>query len=452
MKEFDCVVIGGGPGGYAAAIRAAQEGLSVGLVEKEALGGTCLNWGCIPTKSLLHAADLVRQVSHAAEFGVSVKGVEVDLAAMVHQSRQAADTLSGGIRGLMRKHKIAVFNEHAEILGAGQVRLSTSGEILADAIVIATGAHARSLPHIECESDRLWTAREAMTPSFLPKRLLIVGAGAIGVEFASFYSALGSKVTLIEAAEHVLPAEDVEISGLAKAALQEQGIEIYTNTPLESLSGNKQLQAAFNGQTKRFDACIMSVGVSANVEGLGLENVGLTLEQGFLRVDQEQRTQVPGIYAIGDVAGGPCLAHKATHEAIIVAEVIAGQRPQPLHRDRIPGCTYASPQVASIGLREQDAGDRAIKVGRFPFYANGKAVASHTGDGLIKTIFDDATGALLGAHMIGDGVTELIQGFAIAIGLETTEQELIDTIFPHPTLSEAMHESVLQAFGRPIHL
>jgi len=250
----------------------------------------------------------------------------------------------------------------------------------------------------------------------------------------------------------VLPAEDHEISAFAKASLIEQGIEVHTQTPLESLSGKKQLQAVFNGQSKRFDACIMSVGVSANVEGLGLENVGLSLEQGFLAVDSEQRTRVPGIYAIGDVAGGPCLAHKATHEAIIVAEVIAGKQPHGLRRDRIPGCTYSAPQVASIGLREQDAGDRAIKVGRFPFYANGKSVASQAGEGLIKTIFDDATGALLGAHMIGEGVTELIQGFAIAINLETTEQELIDTVFPHPTLSEAMHESVLQAFGRPIHL
>jgi dihydrolipoamide dehydrogenase len=452
MKEFDCVVIGGGPGGYAAAIRAAQEGLSVALVEKEALGGTCLNWGCIPTKSLLHGADLIRHMRHAADFGVSVKGFEVNLEAMVGQSREAAATLSNGISGLMRKHKITVFKEHAEILGAGQIRLSASGELLADAIVIATGAKARHLPHIECESDHLWTAREAMTPAFLPKRLLIVGAGAIGVEFASFYSALGSKVTLIEAADAVLPAEDHEISAFAKASLIEQGIEVHTQTPLESLSGKKQLQAVFNGQSKRFDACIMSVGVSANVEGLGLENVGLSLEQGFLAVDSEQRTRVPGIYAIGDVAGGPCLAHKATHEAIIVAEVIAGKQPHGLRRDRIPGCTYSAPQVASIGLREQDAGDRAIKVGRFPFYANGKAVASQAGEGLIKTIFDDATGALLGAHMIGEGVTELIQGFAIAINLETTEQELIDTVFPHPTLSEAMHESVLQAFGRPIHL
>jgi dihydrolipoamide dehydrogenase len=452
MKEFDCVVIGGGPGGYAAAIRAAQEGLSVALVEKEALGGTCLNWGCIPTKSLLHGADLIRHMRHAADFGVSVKGFEVNLEAMVGQSREAAATLSNGIGGLMRKHKITVFKEHAEILGAGQIRLSASGELLADAIVIATGAKARHLRHIECESDHLWTAREAMTPTFLPKRLLIVGAGAIGVEFASFYSALGSKVTLIEAADAVLPAEDHEISAFAKASLIEQGIEVHTQTPLESLSGKKQLQAVFNGQSKRFDACIMSVGVSANVEGLGLENVGLSLEQGFLAVDSEQRTGVPGIYAIGDVAGGPCLAHKATHEAIIVAEVIAGKQPHGLRRDRIPGCTYSAPQVASIGLREQDAGDRAIKVGRFPFYANGKAVASQAGEGLIKTIFDDATGALLGAHMIGEGVTELIQGFAIAINLETTEQELIDTVFPHPTLSEAMHESVLQAFGRPIHL
>ena len=452
MKEFDCVIIGGGPGGYAAAIRAAQEGLSVALVEREALGGTCLNWGCIPTKSLLHAADVLRQTRDAETLGVLIKGVDIDLAKMVKQSRDAADQLSKGIAGLMRKHKITVFDETAEILGVGQVGLSESGELLADAIVIATGAAPRKLPNIDCESDRIWSAREAMTPQFLPKRLLIVGAGAIGVEFASLYSALGTKVTLIEAAANVLPAEDQEISDLVKAALSEDGIDIYTNTPLYALSGKKQLQAEFAGQTKRFDACIMSVGVAANVEGLGLDRVGLTLERGFLEVDDHQQTSVPGIYAIGDVAGVPCLAHKATHEAIVVAEVIAGNSPAPLRSERIPGCTYSSPQVASIGLREQDAGARNIRVGRFPFYANGKAVASHAGEGLIKTIFDGDTGALLGAHMIGEGVTELIQGFAIAITLETTEQELMETVFPHPTLSEAMHESVLQAFGRPIHL
>lgn len=452
MKEFDCVIIGGGPGGYAAAIRAAQEGLSVALVEREALGGTCLNWGCIPTKSLLHAADVLRQTRDAETLGVLIKGVDIDLAKMVKQSRDAADQLSKGIAGLMRKHKITVFDETAEILGVGQVGLSESGELLADAIVIATGAAPRKLPNIDCESDRIWSAREAMTPQFLPKRLLIVGAGAIGVEFASLYSTLGTKVTLIEAAANVLPAEDQEISGLVKAALSEDGIDIYTNTPLYALSGKKQLQAEFAGQTKRFDACIMSVGVAANVEGLGLDRVGLTLERGFLEVDDHQQTSVPGIYAIGDVAGVPCLAHKATHEAIVVAEVIAGNSPATLRSERIPGCTYSSPQVASIGLREQDAGARNIRVGRFPFYANGKAVASHAGEGLIKTIFDGDTGALLGAHMIGEGVTELIQGFAIAITLETTEQELMETVFPHPTLSEAMHESVLQAFGRPIHL
>lgn len=452
MKEFDCVIIGGGPGGYAAAIRAAQEGLSVALVEKEALGGTCLNWGCIPTKSLLHAADVLRQTRDAKALGVSIRGVDIDLDQMVKQSRDAANQLSKGIAGLMRKHKVTVFNETAEILGVGQVGLSESGELLADAIVIATGATPRKLPHIDCESDRIWSAREAMTPQFLPKRLLIVGAGAIGVEFASLYSALGTKVTLIEAAANVLPAEDEEISTLTKAALSEDGIEVHTNTPLDALSGKKQLQAEFAGQTKRFDACIMSVGVMANVEGLGLDRVGLAPERGFLEVDGHQQTSVPGIYAIGDVAGVPCLAHKATHEAIVVAEVIAGKSPAPLHSERIPGCTYSSPQVASIGLREQDAGERNIRVGRFPFYANGKAVASHAGEGMIKTIFDADTGALLGAHMIGEGVTELIQGFAIAITLETTEQELMETVFPHPTLSEAMHESVLQAFGRPIHL
>ena len=452
MNEFDVVVIGGGPGGYAAASRCSQLGLSVALAEQEALGGTCLNWGCIPTKSLLQSADLYQQILGAETFGISVGEVTFDLAKMVDHSRQAAQQLSQGIAQLMKKNKVKIFSGEASITGIGEV--CVDGEtLITDSIIVASGAEQKSLGAIAIDGQNIWGAREAMTPSKLPNKLLIVGAGAIGVEFASFYRSLGSTVTLLEVAPEILPSEDQEISRLARAALVSRGIEVINGQGVERLESSKQgVTAVIEGETCRFDAAILSVGVQARVAGLGLEGLGVDMEGAFIRVGDHQQTSVPGIYAIGDVAGAPCLAHKATHEAMIASEVIAGHLPEPLRRERIPGCTYSAPQVASIGLREQDAGERALKIGRFPLYANGKSVVAGHPEGLIKTVFDAQTGELLGAHMIGEGVTELIQGFAVAMGLETTEQELIETVFPHPTVSEAMQESVLMAFDRPLHL
>lgn len=452
MNEFDVVVIGGGPGGYAAAIRCSQLGLSVALAEQEALGGTCLNWGCIPTKSLLQSADLYQQILGADSYGISVGNVSFDLEKMVDQSRQAAHQLSQGVAQLMKKNKVKIFNGEASIQSVGTVGIN--GEtLMTDSIIVASGAEQKNLGAIAIDGQNIWGAREAMTPSKLPKELLIIGAGAIGVEFASFYRSLGSAVTLLEVAPEILPAEDQEISRLAREALVSRGIEVLVGQGVDGLeSADHGVAAVIEGEVRRFDAAILSVGVKARIASLGLEALGVEMEGSFIKVGDRQQTSVPGIYAIGDVAGAPCLAHKATHEAMIVSEVIAGQLPEPLRRERIPGCTYSAPQVASIGLREQDAGDRALKIGRFPLYANGKSVVAGHPEGMIKTVFDAQTGELLGAHMIGEGVTELIQGFAVAIGLETTEHELIETIFPHPTVSEAMQESVLMAFDRPLHL
>ena len=452
MNEFDVVIIGGGPGGYAAAIRCSQLGLSVALAEQEALGGTCLNWGCIPTKSLLQSADLYQQILDAETFGISVGDVTFDLAKMVDQSRQAAQQLSQGVAQLMKKNKVKIFSGEASITGIGEVHVNGES-LITDSIIVASGAEQKSLGPIAIDGQNIWGAREAMTPSKLPKKLLIVGAGAIGVEFASFYRSLGSTVTLLEVAPEILPSEDQEISRLAREALVGRGIEVINGQGIEHLESSKKgVSAVIEGKARQFDAAILSVGVQARIAGLGLEGLDVDMDGSFIRVGDYQQTSVPGIYAIGDVAGAPCLAHKATHEAMIASEAIAGHMPEPLRRERIPGCTYSAPQVASIGLREQDAGERALKIGRFPLYANGKSVVAGHPEGLIKTVFDAGTGELLGAHMIGEGVTELIQGFAVAMGLETTEQELIETIFPHPTVSEAMQESVLMAFDRPLHL
>jgi dihydrolipoamide dehydrogenase len=450
--NFDVLVIGGGPGGYTAAIRAAQLGLEVGLAEKAELGGVCLNWGCIPTKSLLHTADVMREAMGAADLGLEISKPKFNLKKVVKRSRDVAAQLSGGIAHLMRKNKIKVFNGEALLHDKNTVQVGEE-TIIADNVIVATGATARNLPHIQVDGDRIWDARSAMTPSFMPKRLLIIGAGAIGVEFASFYNTLGAKVTLVEVMDQILPAEDAEIAGMAAEAFAAQGIEVRTGTAVDSLEyDKKKLVATIDGSTEKFDAAILSVGVSGNTEGMGLEAAGVAIDRGFITVDAAQRSSVPGIYAIGDVAGVPCLAHKASHEGIIAVEQIMGQSPHPLNKARIPGCTYSHPQIASIGLSEAAAAATGeIRVGRFPLLANGKAIAINDSEGLVKTIFDAATGELLGAHMIGPGVTEMIQGFAVAIGLETTEQELMATIFPHPTLSEAMHESVLSAYGRTIN-
>ena len=454
MEElnFDVLIIGGGPGGYTSAIRSAQLGLKVGLIEREELGGVCLNWGCIPTKSLLHAADVMREVESAASLGIELGKPKFNLKKMVKRSRDVAGQLSGGISHLMKKNKIDVFFGDARL---GDKNTVVVGQQIFNCknIVLATGASAKNLPHVQADGDLIWEARAAMTPSFMPKSLLIIGAGAIGVEFASFYRSMGSDVTLIEMMKQILPAEDPEIAEMAKSSFTEQGIKVLTETGIESLQKKKnKLVASINGSNTTFDAAILSVGVEANIGGLGLDQLGVELQRGFVAVDEYQQTSVDGIFAIGDVCGAPCLAHKASHEGTICAEVIAGEMPLPLKKERIPGCTYSYPQVASIGLTEHVASERGpIKVGRFPLLANGKAVAINDTDGMIKTIFDERTGELLGAHMIGPGVTEMIQGFAVAMSLETTEADLMATVFPHPTLSEAMHESVLSAFGRTIN-
>ena len=450
--NVDVLVIGGGPGGYTAAIRASQLGLSVGLAERAELGGVCLNWGCIPTKSLLHTADVMREAMTASELGLEISKPKFNLEKVVKRSRDVAAQLSGGISHLMRKNKISVFVGDAMFQDKNTVVVGDD-TIIADNIIVATGARARNLPHIQADGDRVWDARSAMTPTFMPKELLIIGAGAIGVEFASFYNTLGAKVTLVEVMDQILPAEDSEIADLAKQSFIKQGMEVLTGTGVDEVKvTGKTLIALIGGKSRKFDAAILSVGVSGNIEDLGLEAIGVEVDRGFISVDEYQQTSADGVYAIGDVAGVPCLAHKASHEGIIAVEGIVGEMPHPLNKERIPGCTYSHPQIASIGLSEVQAGERGeIKVGRFPLLANGKAVAVNDTEGLVKTIFDASTGALLGAHMIGPGVTEMIQGFAIAIGLETTEAELMETIFPHPTLSEAMHESVLSAFGRTIN-
>ena len=450
--NVDVLVIGGGPGGYTAAIRASQLGLSVGLAERAELGGVCLNWGCIPTKSLLHTADVMREAMAASELGLEIDKPRFNLKKVVKRSRDVAAQLSGGVSHLMRKNKITIFAGDAIFQNKNTVTVGDD-TIIADNIIVATGARARNLPHIQVDGDRIWDARSAMTPTFMPKKLLIIGAGAIGVEFASFYNTLGAKVTLVEVMDQILPAEDSEIADLAKQSFVNQGMEVLTATGVDEVKvTGKTLTATIDGKSRKFDAAILSVGVSGNVEDLGLEAIGVEIERGFISVDEYQQTSVDGVYAIGDVAGVPCLAHKASHEGIIAVEGIVGEMPHPLNKERIPGCTYSHPQVASIGLSEVQAGERGeIKVGRFPLLANGKAVAVNDTEGLVKTIFDAATGELLGAHMIGPGVTEMIQGFAVAIGLETTESELMETIFPHPTLSEAMHESVLSAYGRTIN-
>ena len=450
--NVDVLVIGGGPGGYTAAIRASQLGLSVGLVERAELGGVCLNWGCIPTKSLLHTADVMREAKTASELGLEISEPKFNLEKVVKRSRDVAAQLSGGVTHLMRKNKIAVFVGDAMFQDKNTVMVGDD-TIIADNIIVATGARARNLPHIEADGNLVWDARSAMTPTFMPKELLIIGAGAIGVEFASFYNTLGAKVTLVEVMDQILPAEDSEIAELAKQSFINQGMEVLTGTGVDEVKvTGKTLTALIDGKNRNFDAAILSVGVSGNIENLGLEAIGVEVDRGFITVDEYQQTSVDGVYAIGDVAGVPCLAHKASHEGIIAVEGIVGETPNPLNKERIPGCTFSHPQIASIGLSEVQASERGeIKVGRFPLLANGKAVAVNDTEGLVKTIFDASTGALLGAHMIGPGVTEMIQGFAVAIGLETTESELMETIFPHPTLSEAMHESVLSAYGRTIN-
>jgi dihydrolipoamide dehydrogenase len=457
-QQYDIVVLGGGPGGYTAAIRGAQLGMNVALVEREHLGGVCLNWGCIPTKSLLHTADVLREIKHAEALGLDVTNNGFDLERLVGRSRTVAGQLSKGVAGLMRKNGVTVVDNHGRLDGPNRVTTG-SGTLTAEHIIIATGARAKDLPHIKADGELVWTAREAMTPTRLPERLLVIGAGAIGVEFASFYATLGSAVTLVEVLPQILPSEDQEIAAVVQQSFEGDGISVHVDTGVTALERNGQvLRAVLASESanseEEFDAAILSVGVTGNVEDIGLDTTQASCDRGFIETDGFMQTGEPGLYAIGDVAGPPCLAHKASHEGIIAVEHIADESPHPLEKSRIPGCTYSHPQVASVGLTEAAAREAGInpRIGRFPLMANGKAVALGDTTGLVKTLFDRDRGELLGAHMVGPGVTELIQGFVVAMGLESTEAELMATVFPHPTLSEAMHESVLAAYDRTLNL
>lgn len=463
--RYDLMVVGGGPGGYVAAIRAAQLGFRTALVEREALGGVCLNWGCIPTKALLRGAEIAHVLRTAGEFGFTIGETSLDLQVLVGHSRSVAARLSGGIAQLLRKHGVAHLRGQARLAGKCSLTVeSESGvqEYRADHIVLATGARARELPGVQVDGGRVWGAREAMTPAALPERLLVIGGGAIGVEFASLYGDLGSRVTVVEMAGHILPEADREIAGRAQAAFVERGIEVLAGyrvvrmEPCGEAAVTAVLASAEGGNEIRVEAdrAILAVGVTGNIEDIGLETVAVETRKGFVVTDGWGCTGVVGLYAVGDVAGPPWLAHKASQQAVQCVEHIAGVgRTQPLQMSRIPGCIYSRPQIASVGLTEEQAWalGRPVRVGRAPLHANGKALAMGEGSGLVKTLFDEASGELLGAHLIGPEVTELVQGFAIARQLEATESDLLDTVFPHPTLSESMHESVLDALGRAIH-
>jgi dihydrolipoamide dehydrogenase len=464
-KRFDCIIVGGGPGGYVAAIRARQLGLQTALVEREHLGGICLNWGCIPTKALLRASELRHLMREAESFGLLVGEVRVDVAKMVARSRSVAKRLSGGVRSLMKKNGVEVIEGHGRLLGAGRVSVEGADggtrEVTAPHVILATGARARTLPGLEPDGERIWTYREAMVPESLPTSLLVVGSGAIGVEFASFYRDLGVEVTIVELLPQILPAEDEEIAAFARRAFERQGIQILTGSQVSEVkrsdSGIEAEIRGPEGESSRIEAerLILAVGITGNVEDVGLDTTAVRVERGDIQVDAWGQTDEPGVYAIGDVAGPPYLAHKANHEGVACVERIAGfEGAHPIDRTTIPGCTYCRPQIASVGLSEKAAREagREIRVGRFPFQGNGKALAYGDTQGLAKTVFDAQTGELLGAHMVGPEVTEMIQGFAIARTLETTEVELVRTIFPHPTISETMHEAVLAAYDRALHI
>jgi dihydrolipoamide dehydrogenase len=462
MGTFDVVIVGAGPGGYVAAIRASQLGLKTAIIEREHLGGVCLNWGCIPTKALLRTAEIKHLIDTAHTYGITVKDATVDMEKIVARSRAISAQLAAGIKGLLSKHKVTVITGNATFEGPKTLCVESAGKkekVTGQHIIIATGARPRLLPNAP-DSDRIWTAKQAMTPTFLPKSLLIIGSGAIGIEFASFYKALGTDVTIVEMQNRILPNEDEEISKLAEKTFSKQGMHFHLGASVKELKADKNtVTASLETADKKtlnltVDALIVAIGIVGNTDGLGLEKTKVRVEKNQIVVDQWCQTQEPGVYAIGDVAGAPWLAHKASHEAIICVEKIAKHKDvQPLNKSNIPGCTYSLPQIASVGLTEAKAKEQGIdvKIGRFPFRANGKAQALGESDGLVKTIFDAKTGELLGAHMIGAEVTELIQGFVIAKTLETTEAELMHTIFPHPTLSEMMHESVLDAYGQVIH-
>jgi dihydrolipoamide dehydrogenase len=468
-EQYDVIVLGSGPGGYVAAIRCAQLGLKTAIVERENLGGICLNWGCIPTKALLRSAEVFNHMKHAASYGLAADNIRADLDAVVKRSRGVAKQLSQGIAHLMKKNKITVHMGTGVLKTAGSVEVS--GEKGAETIngkhvIVATGARARDLPFAKADGDRIWTYRHAMTPKVMPTNLLVIGSGAIGIEFASFYNDMGAKVTVVEMMDRIVPVEDADVSAFLLKALTKQGLRVMTGAGVESLAtGSSGIRArikAADGKVEEIDFShvIVAVGIAPNTENIGLETLGVNTERGIIAIDGYGRTSVKGVWAIGDVTPGPWLAHKASHEGVIAAESIAAElgnkdvHPHPMDRLNIPGCTYCHPQIASVGLTEAKAKEAGYKVnvGTFPFIGNGKAIALGEPEGFVKTVFDAATGELLGAHMIGAEVTEMIQGYVIGRTLETTEAELMHTVFPHPTISESMHESVLAAYGKALHI
>ena len=461
-NSYDMIVIGAGPGGYVAAIRGAQLGLSVAIVEREHMGGICLNWGCIPTKAMLRSSEVFHLMHRAKEFGLSADGIGYDLDAVVKRSRGVAKQLSGGVSHLMKKNKITVVMGEATLPAKGKVSVKTDKgieELTSKNIVLATGARARELPGLEADGERVWTYKHALVPPHMPKKLLVIGSGAIGIEFASFYNTLGADTTVVEVMDRILPVEDAEISAFAKKSFEKQKMKIKVKAMVKQLDRTKDKVTAHievDGKVEKhdFDTVISAVGIVANTEGLGLEKLGAKIEKSFIVTDEFCRSGVEGLFVIGDATNGPWLAHKASHEGVMVAELIAGGHPHAVDPDSIAGCTYCQPQVASVGLTEAQAKEKGhkIKVGRFPFIGNGKAIALGEAEGMIKTVFDEKTGELLGAHMIGAEVTELIQGYVVGRQLETTEEDLMQAVFPHPTLSEMMHESVLDAYDRVIHI
>ena len=462
-QSFDLIVLGGGPGGYVAAIRAAQLGMKTAVVERDHLGGICLNWGCIPTKALLRSSEINHLLHNLKEFGFSADNIKFDIGAIVKRSRGVAKQLSSGVAHLLKKNKVTVFDGAGKLAGKGTVAVEKDGKAVATLkaphIILATGARARQLPGIETDEKLIWSYRGAMVPAAMPKSLLVVGSGAIGIEFASFYRGLGAEVTVVEVMDRVLPVEDEEISAFARKSFEKQGMKIITSAAVKGVKKHADsvtvtIEAGGKAQDITVDRVISAVGIVGNVEGLGLEGTGVKVDRTHVVTDEWARTGEPGVYAIGDLAGPPWLAHKASHEGVICVEKIAGVKDvHPIDWSNVPGCTYCRPQVASVGMTEAKAkaAGHEVRVGRFPFIGNGKAIAMGEAEGMVKTVFDAKTGELLGAHMIGAEVTEMIQGYTIARTLESTEAELMHTVFPHPTISESMHEAVLDAYKRVIH-
>ena len=463
MPDYDLIVLGSGPGGYVAAIRAAQLGLKVAIVERENLGGICLNWGCIPTKALLRSAEIYHYMQHAGDYGLTAANISADIDAVVKRSRGVAKQLNQGVTHLMKKNKITVHMGDGKLTAANKLTVTKDGkteELTAKNIILATGARARDLPFAPADGKRIWTYRHAMVPPEMPKKLLVIGSGAIGIEFASFYNDMGAEVTVVEMLDRIVPVEDADVSTFLEKALTKQGMTIMTGAGVEELKATATgVSAKVKGKdgkvfASEFTHCIVAIGIVPNTENIGLEALGVEMDRGFLKTDPMCRTNVPGLWAIGDITAPPWLAHKASHEGVIAAEAIAGGHPHAMDPKNIPGCTYCHPQVASVGLTEAKAKEAGydVKVGNFPFLGNGKAIALGEAEGFIKTVFDAKTGELLGAHMVGAEVTELIQGYTIGKTAELVEADFMHTVFPHPTLSEMMHESVLGAYGKMLHM